>query len=241
MRTQAMTAGHILNELHAVSDMNKARFQQRFFKTGPGGYAEGDLFLGITTPLIRDIVKANKYTPLDELRKLVTSKYHEARLCAFLIGVDQFKKASEVGRASLFNFFLKNTCYANNWDLVDVTYPHVIGTYLLDKDRSVLYQLAKSPSLWEQRISIVSTLIFIRNNEFIDTLTLAEQLFPHTHDLIHKAVGWMLREVGKRDRVTLTFFIEQNSAKMPRTTLRYAIEHYSEGERQYFLNKDKNR
>jgi 3-methyladenine DNA glycosylase AlkD len=234
-----MTAQHILNELHTVSDTNKACFQQRFFKTGPGEYAEGDVFLGITTPLIRDIVKANKHTPLDELQKLVRSEYHEARLCAFLIGVDQFKKTPEEKRGLLFDFFLKNTRYANNWDLVDVTYPHVVGTYLLDKDRSVLYELAKSASLWEQRISIVSTLTFIRNNEFTDTLILAELLFPHRHDLIHKAVGWMLREVGKRDREMLTIFIERNSAKMSRTTLRYAIEHYSEGERQYFLNKDK--
>jgi 3-methyladenine DNA glycosylase AlkD len=234
-----MTAKHILNELHAISDANKKRLQQRFFKTGPGEYAEGDLFLGISTPLIRNIVKANKHTQLNELQKLVGSEYHEARLCAFLIGVDQFKKASEEKRSLLFDFFLKNTCYANNWDLVDVTYPHVVGTYLLDKDRSILYELAKSPSLWEQRISIVSTLIFIRNSEFSDTLALAVQLFPHKHELIHKAVGWMLREVGKRDREALTLFIERNSVKMPRITLRYAIEHYSEGERQYFLNKDK--
>ncbi|MDR1938063.1 MAG: DNA alkylation repair protein [Tannerellaceae bacterium] len=234
-----MTAESVLRELHSVSDANKARFLQRFFKTGPGEYAEGDRFLGITVPLIRSIATVNRTMPLSELQKLVASEYHEARLCAFLIVVEQFRKASEEERSRLFDFFLKNTRYANNWDLVDVAYPHVVGTYLLDKDRSILYQLAKSPSLWEQRIAIVSTIIFIRNNEFIDTLALAELLLSHKHDLIHKAVGWMLREVGKRDRDTLTDFIERNSVKMSRTTLRYAIEHYPENERQYFLAKDK--
>jgi 3-methyladenine DNA glycosylase AlkD len=236
-----MTAEHIFAELSSVSDANKALFLSRFFKTGPGEYAEGDRFLGVITPLTRDIAKANRHTPLNELQKLVRNEYHEARLCAFLIAVDQFRKSPEEKRRLLFDFFLKNTCYANNWDLVDVPYPHVVGVYLLNKDRSVLYELAKSSSLWEQRISIVSTVIFIRNNEFIDTLALAEMLFSHTHDLIHKAVGWMLREIGKRDRKILTAFIERNSIKMSRTTLRYAIEHYPEHQRQYFLAKDKNR
>ncbi|MDR1257787.1 MAG: DNA alkylation repair protein [Tannerellaceae bacterium] len=234
-----MTAEHILSELFSVSDAKKARFLQRFFKTGPGEYAEGDVFMGITAPITRDVVKENKYTPLPELQKLISSKYHEARLCALLIGVEQFKKADPKERTLLFDFFLKNTCYVNNWDLVDVAYPHVIGVYLLDKDRSILYELAKSSSLWEQRIAIVSTLMFIRNHEFIDTFALAEQLLHHRHDLIHKAVGWMLREVGKRDREALTDFIERNSEKMSRTTLRYAIEHYPENERQYFLRKGK--
>jgi 3-methyladenine DNA glycosylase AlkD len=234
-----MTAEHILNELHSVADAEKARFLSRFFKTGPGEYAEGDLFLGIVTPLTRSIAKANIKTPLHELQKLITSEYHEARLCALLIAASQFKKATEKERAILFDFYLRNTCYANNWDLVDVAYPHVVGVYLLDKERTILYKLAQSSSLWEQRIAIVSTIIFIRNNEFIDTLALSEQLLPHPHDLIHKAVGWMLREVGKRDRETLTNFIERNSSKMSRTTLRYAIEHYPENERQYFLWKDK--
>jgi 3-methyladenine DNA glycosylase AlkD len=212
---------------------------QRFFKTGPGEYAEGDVFLGITTPIIRAIVKANKRAPLSELQKLIVSQYHEARLCALLIGVEQFRKGDEKERALLFDFFIRNTSHANNWDLVDVAYPHVVGAYLFDKDRSILYELAKSHSIWEQRISVVSTIIFIRKHELIDALALSEQLLLHKHDLIHKAVGWMLREVGKCDRDTLTDFIERNSAKMSRTTLRYAIEHYPENERQYFLYKDK--
>jgi 3-methyladenine DNA glycosylase AlkD len=234
-----MTADHILSELYSISDADKAHFLQRYFKTAPGEYAEGDIFLGITIPLTRAVVKVNKHTPLPELQKLIRSEYHEARLCALLIGVEQFKRSTEKERLALFNFFLKNTRYANNWDLVDVAYPHVIGAYLLDKDRSVLYELAQSASLWEQRISIVSTVIFIRNYEFIDTLALSELLLSHKHDLLHKAVGWMLREVGKRNRDLLTDFIEQNSRKMSRTTLRYAIEHYPEDERQYFLRKNK--
>jgi 3-methyladenine DNA glycosylase AlkD len=234
-----MTADFILNELHSVANAEKASFLQRFFKCGPGEYAEGDVFLGIVIPIVRSIAKANRATPLEELQILITSKYHEARLCALLIAGDQFRKTSEKERARLYNFYMEHTRYANNWDLVDVTYPHVVGVYLLDKDRSILYEMARSKSLWEQRIAIVSTIIFIRNYEFIDTLALAEILLSHKHDLIHKAVGWMLREVGKRNRETLTSFIERNCAKMSRTTLRYAIEHYPESERQYFLNKDK--
>jgi 3-methyladenine DNA glycosylase AlkD len=234
-----MTADYILSELCSISNANKASFLQRFFKTGIGEYAEGDVFLGISIPLVRVVAKDNRQTSLPELQKLIRSEYHEARLCALLIGVEQFKKATEEKRSVLFDFFLKNTCYANNWDLVDVAYPHVVGVYLLDKDRSILYKLAGNSSLWEQRIAIVSTIVFIRHHEFIDTLALSERLLNHKHDLIHKAVGWMLREVGKRDRELLTNFIERNSKKMPRTTLRYAIEHYPENERQYFLHKDK--
>ncbi|GHV47775.1 DNA alkylation repair protein [Bacteroidia bacterium] len=234
-----MNADFILSELLSIADAKKAMFLQRFFKCGPGEYAEGDVFLGIVVPLIRNIVKNNLATPLEELQKLLESKYHEARLCAFLIASTQFKKASGDKRTRIYEFFLSNTRYANNWDLVDVPYPHVVGAYLLDKDRSILYELAGSKSLWEQRISIVSTIIFIRNNDFFDTLALSEKLFSHKHDLIHKAIGWMLREVGRRDRDTLTAFIERNSGKMARTTLRYAIEHYPEDMRKYFLNKDK--
>jgi 3-methyladenine DNA glycosylase AlkD len=234
-----MTAEHILNELLSVANVEKAHFLKRFFKTGHGEYAEGDQFLGITVPLTRSIAKANMATPLDQLQRLIMSPYHEARLCALLIAAAQFKKTNEQGRAILYEFFLKNTVYANNWDLVDVAYPQVVGTYLLDKDRSILYDLAQSHSLWEQRIAIVSTLIFIRNHQFIDTLALAELLLRHPHDLIHKAVGWMLREVGKRDRETLSDFIERNYEKMSRTTLRYAIEHYPEDERRYFLRLGK--
>jgi 3-methyladenine DNA glycosylase AlkD len=234
-----MKASFILNELLSVADPDKAKFLCRFFKCGAGEYAEGDVFLGIQVPIVRNIARHNLNTPLNELRELLKSEYHEARLCAFLIASMQFKKASENQRCHIYDFFISNTQYANNWDLVDVTYPNVVGVYLLDKDRTALYELAGSNNLWKRRIAIVSTVAFIRKNDFFDTIALSEILLSHKHDLIHKAVGWMLREVGKRDREILSAFIEKNSMKMPRTTLRYAIEHYPEDMRQYFLNKDK--
>lgn len=232
-----MTAAFVLNELLSMANPEKALFLQRFFKTGPGQYAEGDVFLGLIVPLTRSIAKANIQTPLAELQVLMDSEYHEARLCALLIIVEQFKKASLAEREVLYEFYLKNARRINNWDLVDVTCPHVIGAYLLDKDRSRLYELAASDNLWEQRIAMVSTVTFIRHREYTDTLALAEQLITHTHDLMHKAVGWMLREVGKKDWDTLTDFLEAYATRLPRTSLRYAIEHYPEEQRQYFLKK----
>lgn len=232
-----MTAAFVLNELLSMANPEKALFLQRFFKTGPGQYAEGDIFLGLIVPLTRSIAKANTQTPLAELQVLMNSEYHEARLCALLIIVEQFKKASPAEREVLYDFYLKNARRINNWDLVDVTCPHVVGAYLLDKDRSRLYELAASDNLWEQRIAMVSTVTFIRHREYTDTLALAEQLITHTHDLMHKAVGWMLREVGKKDRDTLTDFLEAYATRLPRTSLRYAIEHYPEEQRQYFLKK----
>lgn len=232
-----MTAAFVLSEILSMANPEKATFLQRFFKTGPGQYAEGDVFLGLVVPLTRSIAKANKQTPLSELQLLMESEYHEARLCALLIVMEQFKKASQTERKALFDFYIKNASRINNWDLVDVTCPHVVGVYLLDKDRSLLYELAESDNLWEQRIAMVSTVTFIRSREYADTLALAERLMTHTHDLMHKAVGWMLREVGKKDRATLTDFLEQYATQLPRTALRYAIEHYPEEQRQYFLKK----
>lgn len=234
-----MTAAFILDELMSMANPEKAVFLQRFFKTGPGEYAEGDVFLGLVVPLTRNIAQANKKTPLEELQKLIGSRYHEARLCALLIVVEQFKKASPEEQKNLYDFYLSNTSRINNWDLVDLTSPQVVGAYLSDKDRSPLYTLARSGNLWEQRISIVSTIAFIRHREYDDTLALADHLLPHPHDLIHKAIGWMLREVGKKDRDTLTAYLERQAVRLPRTALRYAIEHYPEDQRQYFLKKKK--
>ncbi|WP_080902785.1 DNA alkylation repair protein [Parabacteroides sp. Marseille-P3160] len=232
-----MTAGFILNELLSIANPEKATFLQRFFKTGPGQYAEGDVFLGIVVPLVRNVAKANRQTPLAELEQLIESEYHEARLCALLILAEQFKKATPDERKTLFAFYLDHTTRINNWDLVDVTCPHVVGTYLIDKDRSILYRLAESRNLWEQRIAVVSTIVFIRRGEFRDTLAFVELLKGHPHDLMHKALGWMLREIGKKDRHTLTEWLEAHATELPRTTLRYAIEHYPEPQRLYFLKK----
>jgi 3-methyladenine DNA glycosylase AlkD len=232
-----MNVEFILNELQSVGTPEKAAHLQRFFKTGPGQYGEGDVFIGVVVPHTRSIAKSNLRTPLTEIRRLLMSKYHEARLCALIILTERFKKAPEKERIEIYHFYLANSSRINNWDLVDLTCPAIVGGYLLDKSRDVLYKLAESNCLWEQRISIVSTLTFIRKNEFSDTLELSKKLLNHPHDLMHKAVGWMLRETGKRERNILTGFLEEYAAKMPRTALRYAIEHYPEPERQYFLKK----
>jgi len=234
-----MSVDFILKELQSVGTPEKAAHLQRFFKTGPGQYGEGDVFIGVVVPHTRCIAKANFRTSMKEIAKLLQSKYHEARLCALLILTERFKKAPEKEREEIFNFYLQNTSYINNWDLVDLTAPKIVGEYLLDKDRAILYLLAESESLWEQRIAIISTYTFIRKNDFYDTFELSKRFLTHKHDLMHKAVGWMLRETGKRDRKALTDFLETFSPVMPRTALRYAIEHYPEPERQYFLKKKK--
>lgn len=232
-----MTADFILSELRSVGSAEKAVHLSRFFKTAPGQYGEGDLFLGVVVPQTRSIAKENKTAPLEELQKLLNSPWHEARLCALLILVLRYKdrKTTLEDRDNIYRFYLKNTHRCNNWDLVDLSCRDIVGEYLVDKDRSPLYRLAESDNLWEQRIAVVSTWAFIRRSDFTDILTLAEYFITHKHDLMHKAVGWMLREVGKRDRDTLTDFLERFATRLPRTSLRYAIEHYPEDQRQYFL------
>lgn len=232
-----MTADFILSELRSVGSAEKAVHLSRFFKTAPGQYGEGDLFLGVVVPQTRSIAKENKTAPLEELQKLLNSPWHEARLCALLILVLRYKdrKTTQEDRDYIYRFYLKNTHRCNNWDLVDLSCRDIVGEYLVDKDRSPLYRLAESDNLWEQRIAVVSTWAFIRRSDFTDILTLAEYFITHKHDLMHKAVGWMLREVGKRDRDTLTDFLERFATRLPRTSLRYAIEHYPEEQRQYFL------
>jgi 3-methyladenine DNA glycosylase AlkD len=234
-----MNAEFILQELLSVASPEKARFLQGFFKTGKGQYAEGDVMLGIVVPLTRDIVKKSPKLSFNDIQILIDSEYHEARLAGFLFLVKQFKKANPEEQKEIYDFYLKNARKANNWDLVDVTCRDVIGLYLLDKEegRGVLYQLVESDNLWEQRIAIVSTWTFIKHKQFDDTLAIAEKLLNHQHDLMHKAVGWMLREVGKKDREPLVDFLEKHHKNMPRTALRYAIEHFSPEERTYFMKK----
>lgn len=236
-----MTAAFVLSELQSIGSLEKAVHLSRFFKTGPGQYGEGDRFLGVMVPYSRAIAKANKAMPLEEVQLLLESPWHEARLCALLILVYRFKerKITEEEREQIYSFYIKNARRCNNWDLVDLSCRDIVGEYLVDKERSILYRLADSENLWEQRIAIVATWAFIRRLDFNDTLALAERLMAHKHDLMHKAVGWMLREVGKKDRETLTNFLEKNATQLPRTTLRYAIEHYPEPQRQYFLKMKK--
>ncbi|MDR2564111.1 MAG: DNA alkylation repair protein [Prevotellaceae bacterium] len=234
-----MTANFILSELQSVANSEKAKFLQGFFKTGKGQYAEGDVMLGINVPTVRNIVKANLNIPSKEIGTLLDSEYHEARLAGFLFLVEKFKKAkkNEADRKFIFDFYIANARRANNWDLVDVSCRDIVGEYLLDKDKSLLYRFAESENLWEQRIAIVSTWMFIKHGYFDDTLNLAEKLIDHKHDLIHKATGWMLREVGKKDKSVLVDFLEKHYLRLPRTALRYAIEHFDSAERERFMKR----
>jgi 3-methyladenine DNA glycosylase AlkD len=225
----------ITAELHKLSDPTRAKHSQRFFKTGPGEYGEGDIFLGLTMPQIRVVAKKHfKEVDFDVVQELVKSKYHEFRMCALVMLVYKYEKF-ESERKKIYGFFLRNTKYINNWDLVDVTVPKTIGAYLVDNDRSVLYQLVKSSDLWERRISVLATFPFIRLGDFKDCLKISEILLKDKHDLIHKAVGWMLREIGKKDEAVLTGFLDKHVTKMPRTMLRYSIERLEEGKRKSYL------
>lgn len=226
----------IISDLNSLADPERAKLLQRFFKTGKGEYGEGDIFLGIQVPVSRKV--ANKYLslPLKEIQKLLNSKIHEHRLVALLIIVEKFKKADEKEKKQIFNLYLKNTKKINNWDLVDLSAPNIVGSYLIDKDKSILYKLARSKNLWERRIAIISTFAFIRKNEFTDSLNIAKLLLQDKHDLIHKAVGWMLREIGKRNQAVEEKFLKKYYKKMPRTMLRYAIEKFPKNKRKFYMS-----
>lgn len=230
---------NLASAIKKLGNPEKAKLSERFFKTGKGQYGEGDIFLGLTMPEQRQITKAFLDLPLPELSTALESKYHEFRLCALLILNHQYAKAAKAKDdklcQQLCEFYLSHSTRINNWDLVDASARNVVGEYLYTRPRKILYKLAASKNLWERRISIISTFAFIKKSDFTDTLKISTVLFRDKEDLMHKAVGWMLREVGKMDRATLDQFLRQNYQKMPRTTLRYAIEHYSEPDRQKFL------
>ena len=230
-----MSLAILRKEIKSVSNPAKAKFLQRFFKTGKGEYAEGDVFLGIVVPVQRQL--ANKYTELsfDDLEKLISSKYHEERLIELLILVERFKKADEDEKEKIVQFYLDNRKGINNWDLVDLSAPKILGEYLLNKNRKILFRFAKSKDLWEKRIAVLSTFTFIMNNDFDDALKIYEILVNDKHDLIHKAVGWMLREIGKIDLKTEEKFLKKYYKTMPRTMLRYAIEKFPEKKRKAYL------
>lgn len=225
-------------KLRKLSDPEQAKVLQGFFKTGPGEYGEGDIFLGIKVPQTRAIAKEfYRSISRKELSGLMRSKYHEERLLALIILVLQFPKASAKDKERIYKFYLANTRYINNWDLVDLSALYIVGAHLANKDRSALYRLAKSALLWERRIAMLATFHFIRNNDFRDALALAEMYIPEEEDLMHKASGWMLREIGKRDIRKLEAFLDKHSTKMPRTMLRYAIEKFPESKRRSYLCK----
>ena len=218
--------------LEKLANKEKAVILQRFFKTRKGEYGYGDLFLGITVPEQRRIAKRYSHLSLDDLQNLLSSKIHEYRLVALMILIEKYKKED---KKEIINFYLRNTKNINNWDLVDLSSHKILGDYLLNKDKNLLYNLAKSNDLWEKRISIISTACFIKNNKFEDTLRISEILLNDKHDLIHKAVGWMLREVGKRNLKIEEDFLKKYYKKMPRTMLRYAIEKFNKNKREFYL------
>lgn len=231
----------LVKSTRALKNPTKARNMLRFFKTGVGQYGEGDIFLGLVSAQVGEIVKKYRELPLSGCLELLKSKYHEERMIALQILVYQFKHAKEDSvKKKIFNIFIKNTKYINNWDLVDCNVEHVIGEYLYDKPKDLLYKFALSKDLWERRIAIISTFNYIKKGEAEETLKIAEMLLNDKHDLIHKAVGWMLREVGKRcDEKILLGFLDKYSKQMPRTMLRYSLERLDESKRKYYMLKEK--
>ena len=224
----------IIRSLIAASDEEKKIVLPRFFKTGKGEYGEGDKFLGVTVPETRKVAKAHKEASYELIEALLESEWHECRLCALLILIEKYKKEPEPA----VQFYLTHLKGVNNWDLVDLSAPYILGDHLVrNPDHGVLYTLAKSPVMWEQRVSVVSTLMLIRQGRFSDTMKLAEIFLETKHDLMQKAVGWMLREVGKRDKELLASFLSTHKATMQRTTLRYAIEKFTAGERQELMQR----
>jgi len=226
----------ITDDLQNLANPKKAKQLSRYFKTGRGEYGEGDVFLGLQVPDTRKIAKG--YTDLNfkELEKLLANEIHEYRLAALLILVEKFKRADEKGKGEIYEFYLKNTDGIDNWDLVDLSAHEIVGKYLLDKKPDVLYELAQSKNMWERRIAVLATYTFIRNNRFDENLKIAKMLLYDEHDLIHKAVGWMLREIGKRNQDAEERFLKRYYKKMPRTMLRYAIEKFDEKKRKYYMS-----
>jgi 3-methyladenine DNA glycosylase AlkD len=238
-----MSAIKVVKEIQALSNRGRAHDLQKFFQTAPGQYGEGDVFLGLTVPQVRTVAKEYKAISLNEIDLLIRTKFHEVRLCGLVILTLQYKAAKErKTKKKLFDLYMKAMTdgYINNWDLVDVTAP-IIGEYLIDSDNPyvLLYKLAKSKSLWQRRVSMVFTFAFIRSGDIEPTFEMAEKLLHDKHDLIHKAVGWALREAGKLNGIALRNFLAAHSHEMPRTMLRYSIEKFSERERKKWLLESK--
>ena len=231
-----MKAVEVRKELESMADPDKAAILRRYFKTGLGQYGEGDIFIGVTVPQSRKVAKKFSQLQLVEVKTLLYSRIHEERLVALLILVWRYSSAlsSREEKEEIVKFYLDNIKQVNNWDLVDLSAPNILGAHLIDRDRRLLYRLARSENVWERRIAILATYHFIRNGDFSDTLKIAEMLLQDRHDLIHKAAGWMLREVGKRDVASEEAFLEKHRSVMPRTMLRYAIERLPESKRRRY-------
>jgi 3-methyladenine DNA glycosylase AlkD len=231
-----MTAPEIIKLLMKLADPERAEHSARYFKTGQGEYGEGDRFLGIRVPAIRAQVKKCEAVSLADIQKLLRSDFHEVRLFSLLSLVRKFAKGDDKQKAAIYDIYLKNTHYINNWDLVDSSASQIVGGYLEARDKKILYKLAKSGSIWERRIAVISTFQFIRSDQFDDALKLARQLLNDEEGLIHKAVGWMLREIGNRNAVVEKDFLQMHYKTMPRMILRYAIEKFPEQERRKYLS-----
>ena len=230
-----MTIQQIKKRLKQLANKEKAEILQRFFKTGPGEYGEGDVFIGVKVPDLRKVAKDFRDIAIKDVIILLESAIHEERLLALLILVSKYVKGNEVAKKEIYKLYLNKTKFINNWDLVDVTAQHIVGDYLMDKNKAPLYSLVRSEDLWERRIAIMATFYFIRNERYEDTLKIAKILLSDKEDLIHKAVGWMLREIGKKNMVAEEAFLKQHYKKMPRTMLRYAIEKFPEPKRKQYL------
>ena len=232
-----MTAAKIENELKSMGNKEIATHSQRFFKTGSGQYGEGDIFIGIRVPVIRQLVSHHHKTELSELIKLLRSPLHEVRLFALLALVKKYERASPPEQLQIYKIYISNTKYINNWDLVDSSAPQIVGGHLFNRNRDLLYKFTDSKILWQRRIAVLATFYFIRHGDFADTLAIAEALLDDKEDLIHKAVGWMLREIGKRNQSVAEKFLNQYHTRMPRTMLRYAIERYTPQKRKMYMKK----
>jgi 3-methyladenine DNA glycosylase AlkD len=230
-----MTIQKIKKRLKQLANKEKAEVLQRFFKTGPGEYGEGDTFIGVKVPDLRKVAKDFRDIVIKDVVILLESAIHEERLLALLILVSKYVKGNETAKKEIYKLYLKKTTFINNWDLVDVTAQHIVGDYLMDKNKAPLYRLAKSEDLWERRIAVMATFCFIKRERYEDTLKIAKILLDDKKDLIHKAVGWMLREIGKRDMISEEKFLKQHYKEMPRTMLRYAIEKFPESKRLQYL------
>jgi len=227
----------IQSDLQKLADPERAKNLSRFFKTGKGEYGEGDVFIGITVPDQRRTAKKYRDASLKDLKALLSNKIHEHRLTALLILVGQYQRADETEKEKMYSFYIRNLNHVNNWDLVDLSANKIAGAHLLHRDKSLLYELVKSKNVWMRRIAVLSTFHFINQNQFKDSLKIAELLLNDSHDLIHKAAGWMLREIGKRDAEAEERFLLRHHKNMPRTMLRYAIERFGKKKRDFYLTK----
>ncbi len=230
-----MTYTRVANAINKRKNPVRAEHSQRFFRTLKGEYGAGDIFLGLTVPLMRKIAKQYGDLAQKDVEKMLQSKYHEFRLTALFILVSQFERGDEIIQKNVFNFYISHLQHVNNWDLVDCSAHKIVGRWLLTKDKKILYKLAKSNDLWKKRVSIIATWWFIREGKLADTFKLSEILLNDKHDLIHKATGWMLREAGKKDVIQLERFLQKHYKTMPRTMLRYAIEKFPEQKRKVYL------